>query len=349
MISAKIIEHHLQFKKPAGTSRGVLLEKPTWYIVLEHGISKSRGIGEVSLIPGLSIDPVEKMPKLLEDLCQTINSDSIPSSQEYMEYPAIQFGLETALEDLAFAEEFSPYPGEFANGKKQTPINGLIWMGDEAFMHEQIEEKIAAGFDCIKLKIGAIDFDTELSLLQSIREKFSPSEIEIRVDANGAFSPEEALFKLEQLAKYHLHSIEQPIKQGQWNEMAALCATSPIPIALDEELIEIHDSGDRMQMLEFIRPQFIILKPSLVGGIQSSNNWIELAEQRNIGWWATSALESNVGLNAIAQWTGNLETSMPQGLGTGQLFTNNIDSPLTIKKGHLFFDNSKSWDSSLFD
>ena len=222
-------------------------------------------------------------------------------------------------------------------------------MGDPESMLEQIQEKLNSGFNCLKMKIGAIDFQSELDILKSIRSQFSAQEIELRVDANGAFSPEDALDKLESLSKYDIHSIEQPIKQGQWNQMAALCANTPIPIALDEELIGVLDAGDQQQMLDFIRPQYIILKPSLIGGIQASNKWIEMAEKRKIGWWATSALESNIGLNGIAQWVSNISTQMPQGLGTGQLFTNNINSPLTINKGHLLMDESKIWDTSIFE
>ena len=348
MIKAKIITHHLNFKKPAGTSRGVLLDKPTWYLVLKHQLTNSTGIGECSLIPGLSLDSLEYVEQKLNEIANRINANDIPKLIEYIEYPSIQFALETALEDLAFAENFNPYPGDFSLGKKQIPINGLVWMGDESFMQQQIQEKINNGFKCIKLKIGAIDFQTELNLLKAIRSKFSAKEIEIRVDANGAFTPETAMQKLEQLSKLNIHSIEQPIKQDQWNQMAALCANSPIPIALDEELIGVLDTGDQLQMLEFIRPQYIILKPSLIGGIQAANTWIDIAESKNIGWWATSALESNIGLNAIAQWVSNINTDMPQGLGTGQLFTNNISSPLTIKNGELYHNTEPNWNTDLF-
>lgn len=347
MIKAKLVENHLQFNRPAGTSRGVLTEKPTWFIVLQHQLTKSFGVGECSLIPGLSIDPLETVESTLIEVVNRINNNDIPSLKEYTNFPAIQFALETALQDLAFEPDFTPYPGLFSNSKKQIQINGLIWMGSEDYMAQQITEKLKQGFNCVKLKIGAIDFDTELSLLKSIRRKFSDSEIEIRVDANGAFKPDEAIRKLELLSKFNIHSIEQPIKQDQWNYMAALCANSPIPIALDEELIGVIDHGDQQQMLDFIRPQYIILKPSLVGGIQACNEWIQFAEKRNIGWWATSALESNIGLNAIAQWASNLDTKMPQGLGTGQLFSNNIHSPLTIKNGHLLNDPNLNWNKSI--
>jgi o-succinylbenzoate synthase len=315
---------------------------------LQHSLTNSKGIGECSIIPGLSLDNSDQIETILNEVVNRINANDIPKISEYWEYPAIQFALETALEDLAYEANFSPYPGGFSQGHKSIPINGLVWMGTEASMSEQIQDKINAGFDCIKLKIGAIDFQAELDLLRAIRSRFSENEIEIRVDANGAFDANNAMVKLDQLSRFHIHSIEQPIKQNQWNHMAALCANSPIPIALDEELIGVADPGDQQQMLDFIRPQYIILKPSLIGGIGASNTWIKTAEQKNIGWWATSALESNIGLNAIAQWVSNLETHMPQGLGTGQLFTNNIDSPLTINNGHLVTDNNLSWDKKLF-
>ncbi len=349
MIKAKIVTNHLQFKQPAGTSRGILQSKPTWYLILTHGLTQSTGIGECSIIPGLSLDDPQEIERQLKIVTSRINSNDIPKLEELTDWPAIQFALETALEDLAFQDDFSPYPSNFEKGKKSIPINGLVWMGNKEFMQEQIQQKIKEGFSCIKLKIGAIDFNTELSLLASIREKFSPEEIEIRVDANGAFSVEDAPQKLEELAKFHIHSIEQPIKQDQWKDMAILTANSPIPIALDEELIGISDKGYQIQMLNFIQPQYIILKPSLLGGIAASEQWISIAEKNNIGWWATSALESNVGLNAIAQWVSNKKTNMPQGLGTGKLFTNNIESPLTISNGTLTHDASKMWDKSIFE
>ena len=346
MISATLIPNHLQFKLPAGTSRGVLQTKPTWFLVLKHHLTGNIGVGECSVIPKLSIDDKPEIENELRKLVQRINANDVPSIDEYYEWPAIQFALETALEDLAYSDSFSPYPGEFSKGEKNIPINGLVWMGSEDFMHTQIQQKIEDGFDCIKMKIGAIDFETELSLLKSIRKKFSPSQIELRVDANGAFSASEAMSKLDRLAKFKIHSIEQPIKQNQWKEMALLTANSPIPIALDEELIGITDKGLQIQMMNFIKPQYIILKPSLLGGTQASDQWISIAENMNIGWWATSALESNIGLNAIAQWVSNKKIDMPQGLGTGKLFTNNIDSPLTIKSGELIYDLNKTWNTS---
>jgi o-succinylbenzoate synthase len=296
------------------------------------------------LIPKLSSDPVQQVPNKLQEIAEFIHAGNTPNIADYYEFPAIQFAVESALRDVAHAELNAPFPGKFEQGKN-IPINGLIWMGDKAFMTQQIKEKIAQGFNCIKLKIGAIDFDTELQILKGIREEFSASDMEIRVDANGAFSPEEALHKLEQLATFELHSIEQPIKQGQWAEMARLCHESPLPIALDEELIGIHDTANKIEVLSFIQPQYIILKPSLIGGFTHSDEWITLAEQHGIGWWATSALESNIGLNAIAQWVSHKNTQMPQGLGTGGLFTNNINAPLVVEKGYLTYDANGTWQS----
>lgn len=349
LITADVITHPLKFKLPAGTSRGILKTKPTWFLMLRHTLTGSIGIGECSIIPQLSIDDPSEIENQLIDLKKQINSGTIPPLDHYKEWPAVQFALETALNDLAYEEPFSPYPGHFSTSKKTIHINGLIWMGHEDFMLQQIQEKLKSGFTCIKIKIGAIDFETELQLLKSIRNKFDSSQIEIRVDANGAFSFNEAMPKLEQLSKFELHSIEQPIATNQWKEMASLCANSPIDIALDEELIGVIDSGDRAQMLHFIQPQYIILKPSLIGGTESADDWISIAEKNNMGWWATSALESNIGLNAIAQWVSNKNVSMPQGLGTGQLFTNNIDSPLEIHNGSLINNPKTNWDMSIFE
>ena len=216
-------------------------------------------------------------------------------------------------------------------------------MGSQDFMLEQIMEKMNAGFTCIKLKIGAIDFEKELELLRFIRAHFTASQMEIRVDANGAFAYMEALSKLSQLAEFELHSIEQPIKNGQPDKMAKLCLETPLPIALDEELIGCVNIEDKANLLDRIAPQFIILKPSFVGGFAGTQEWIDLAQERGIGWWITSALESNVGLNAIAQWTHTLNPDMPQGLGTGALYTNNIDAPLVVENGALWYDPKKGW------
>jgi o-succinylbenzoate synthase len=259
------------------------------------------------------------------------------------QFPSMRFALETALLDLIHGGKRRIVPNDFYDKGTPIPINGLVWMGDREDMWKQIEEKLAAGFECIKIKIGAIDFDQECVLLELIREQFQSTDISIRVDANGAFSPKEAMQKLQRLASYEIHSIEQPIRQGNLKEMARLCADSPVPIALDEELIGIISLADKIKLLKTIRPQFIILKPTLLGGLLSTKEWITIAEELGIGWWITSALEGNIGLNAVAQFTATYVTDLPQGLGTGQLYHNNISSPLTISKGTLTYGKHSKW------
>ena len=335
----------LNFKRPSGTSRGIMTTKETWFIILESG--DKRGIGECGILRGLSIDDRPDYEEKLKWACANVDKELSYLLNELVEFPSIQFGLEAALKSLESSDKFHLFPSAFTRSEDHIPINGLIWMGEEAFMKSQIEEKIEAGFSCIKMKIGAIDFNTELSVLKSIRKEFSVSDIELRVDANGAFAPHEALEKLKRLSEFELHSIEQPIKQGQLEAMAGLCEQTPLPIALDEELIGVFDVTEKTKLLQTIQPQYIILKPSLVGGFKGSKEWITLAEQQNSGWWITSALESNIGLNAIAQWTYTLENKMPQGLGTGSLFTNNFDSPLTVKNGTLRYNKKLNWNLEL--
>ncbi|MEN8816757.1 MAG: o-succinylbenzoate synthase [Nonlabens sp.] len=340
-MKAMIQKYVLNFKQPAGTSRGVLKTKNTWFLILDNGVKK--GIGEINMFQGLSIDDRPGFEEKLQWTCNYISISPAEMMQELKEWPSILFGYEMAIKSLQSSDPFTLFPSMFTEGQDSISINGLVWMGDQEFMIQQLEEKLKAGFDCIKMKIGAIDFDAEISLLKLIRSRFRESEITIRVDANGAFTPDNAMQKLEEISKYQVHSIEQPIKQGQWQEMAALCEQTPLDIALDEELIGLYDREEKMKCLETIKPQYIILKPALVGGFQSSREWINLATERNINWWMTSALESNVGLNAIAQFTYTLGNKMPQGLGTGSLYTNNIDAPLEIKKGHLWCNTSTGW------
>ena len=335
----------LNFKRPSGTSRGVMTEKETWFLLLEE--NGKIGVGECGLLRGLSIDDRPDYEEKLQWVCQNIHLGKDQLWQELLEFPSIQFGIEMAFLSLQAESTFELFPSDFTKGKEAIVINGLVWMGEEAFMKQQIEEKLAGGFTCIKLKIGAIDFQQELDLLAFIRKHFDESTIEIRVDANGAFSPEEALEKLQLLSQYNLHSIEQPIKAGQFEAMQQLCKQTPFPIALDEELIGVFAYEDKVKLLETIQPQYIILKPSFIGGIKGSLEWIEIAEKMNIGWWITSALESNVGLNAIAQFTYTLNNKMPQGLGTGGLYTNNFDCPLEIKKGQLVYNTKLDWDFKL--
>ncbi len=332
----------LDFKRPSGTSRGVLTTKETWFLILKE---KERfGIGECGILRTLSIDDRPDYEEKLKWVCKNIHLPKDELLEELIEFPSIQFGLEMALKSFEAENPFELFPSVFTEGKASIPINGLIWMGEEAFMLEQIQQKLEQGFSCIKLKIGAIDFEKEITLLKSIRKKYSAEEIELRVDANGAFKPEEALQKLQRLSELDLHSIEQPIKQGQFQEMAKLCAATPLPIALDEELIGVFSVTKKEELLQTIQPQYIILKPSLIGGFKGTQEWIDLAEKYNIGWWITSALESNVGLNAIAQFTYTKQTKMPQGLGTGSLYTNNIESPLAVKGEQLTYQSQGIWD-----
>ncbi|MFY7811856.1 MAG: o-succinylbenzoate synthase, partial [Flavobacterium sp.] len=266
---------------------------------------------------------------------------------ELKEFPSIQFGIEMAFLSLKSNDSFILFPSQFTDNNKGIKINGLVWMGEKSFMKKQIEEKIEMGFTCIKLKIGAIDFEQELSLLHYIRQNFDEKTIEIRVDANGAFLHNVAIDRLKKLSDYKIHSIEQPIASGNWEEMARLCEANILPIALDEELIGVFEIKKKKQLLNYIKPHYIILKPSLIGGIKGSNEWINIAQNHKINWWITSALESNVGLNAIAQYTYTLFTTMPQGLGTGGLYLNNFASPLEIEKGFLHYHNHKTWDFTL--
>ncbi|MCF1191581.1 o-succinylbenzoate synthase [Mangrovimonas sp. AS39] len=344
-MTAEYKQHQLQFKKPSGTSRGILKTKETLFIILEQ--NGKRGIGECGILRGLSADDRPDYEHQLKWTCHNISLGLPALYEANKEFPSIQFGLEMAFKSLESQTPFELFPSAFTKGEESIAINGLIWMGNEDFMKEQIESKLSTGFNCIKMKIGAIDFETEFKLLKSIRKTFSKEEIEIRVDANGAFPPSEALDKLKKLAELDLHSIEQPIKQGQFQEMAQLCELTPLPIALDEELIGVFDVTSKQELLQTIKPQYIILKPSFVGGWQGSQEWINLAEKESIGWWITSALESNVGLNAIAQWTYTLNNKMPQGLGTGGLFTNNFDSPLTVSNGTLQYQNNLNWKFNL--
>lgn len=332
-MEATYLQYLLQFKRPSGTSRGVLLDKETFILTIsEEG---RKGVGECAVFRGLSFDDRPDYEEKMKWFCENINQDSIFLKEELKEFPSIWFGYEQAIQNLKFGDSIY-FPSEFTEGKSAIAINGLIWMGDAGYMEEQIQEKLDKGFHCIKLKIG-VDWKSEHVILQKLREKFSKDQLELRVDANGGFGKEEAVVVLQQLADLHIHSIEQPIKAGNWEDMAELCAGTPTPIALDEELIGIIDPEKKKQLLETIQPQYIILKPALVGGFSGSDEWIALAGQQNIGWWITSALESNIGLNAIAQYTFTKKNPMPQGLGTGALFVNNFESDLELRNELLWF------------
>ena len=344
-MTANYYKYILNFKQPSGTSRGILKTKETWFIVLND--NGKQGIGECGILRGLSVDDQPNYEDILKWTCLNIHLGLETLLDELVKFPSIQFGLEMAMMSLNSKSPFELFPSKFTQGEDKIPINGLIWMGTETFMKQQIKDKVEAGFNCIKLKIGAIDFDTELNLLKSIRNEYSSKDIELRVDANGAFLPETALEKLKYLSEYDLHSIEQPIQPRLFEAMAELCRNSPLPIALDEELIGVFSVTKKKELLQMIQPQYIILKPSFVGGFKGSSEWIALAEQMNIGWWMTSALESNVGLNAIAQWTYTLQNTLHQGLGTGSLFTNNFDSPLRVKNGTLRHEKKISWNFNI--
>jgi o-succinylbenzoate synthase len=340
-LKAQYKKHTLQFLRPVGTSRGIYTTKDSWFLFLSIG--EKTGIGECSLLKGLSIDDGPNFEQKLTEVCDQINKDIFNFDQPLCEFPAIQFGIETALLDLKNGGIHNLFPSEFTQGKVGIVTNGLIWMGDKTYMRQQIAQKLEKGFSCIKLKIGAIDWPTERELINEMRCQFSASELTIRVDANGAFTTHQAPEVLEELEKLKVHSIEQPIKAGLWEEMAKLCETSPIPIALDEELIGIFPKEKKSELIQIIKPQYLIIKPSLLGGFRASDEWISLAEEMYIGWWATSALESNIGLNAIAQRTFTKNNPLPQGLGTGMLFSNNIDSPLTLQGEKLFYDATRIW------
>jgi o-succinylbenzoate synthase len=340
-LKASYHKYTLDFKQPSGTSRGVMTHKETWLIVIQNNHKK--GVGECGILRGLSCDDRPDYEEKLAWTCENIHLGVDQLWEALIEFPSIQFGVEMAFQSLASENPFLLFPSSFTDGQKSIPINGLIWMGNEAFMKQQIEVKLAEGFHCLKLKIGAIDFDEELKLLGYIRQNFTPEEVEIRVDANGAFCKSQALDKLNQLSGFKLHSIEQPIQKNNTDSMSELCKSSPIPIALDEELIGVFSFEEKEQLLLKIMPQYIILKPSFVGGFRGTNEWILLAEKYNIKWWITSALESNIGLNAIAQWTFLKGNKMPQGLGTGSLYTNNFDCQLEVSKGQLWFNNVKEF------
>ena len=339
MMKAHFKKHTLIFKNPSGTSRGVLLKKDSWFLILSK--DRKSGIGECSILKGLSYDDHPDFEKTLAMLCNQITRGE--TLLDLTSWPAIKMGYEMALLSLKGIHSYELFPSFFTKGSKSIPINGLVWMGSYDFMKQQIDALLSKGFNCIKIKIGALNFDEELRLIAQLRKRYDAKTISIRVDANGAFLFSEALSKLQKLSAFRLHSIEQPIATKQWENMAFLCKKTPIPIALDEELIGVFSKALQIQMLDQICPQYLVFKPTLLGGFSSTLQWLSLAKEKGIDWWITSALESNIGLNAIAQFTFLKNISLPQGLGTGSLFTNNIESPLVIKKGCLWTDNSISW------
>lgn len=337
----EISERTLHFKQPAGTSRGVYTTRQSYYLTItDDDCPDIKGVGECATLPDLSCDAVPEYFKILSDICRMVEQTGYIPYEMLRPYPSILFGLETAFAQLEANGSTRLYDTPFGRGEEGITINGLVWMGTFEEMYSRLEAKLKAGFHCVKLKIGAIDFNKELDLIKHIREAFDKHTIELRVDANGGFTPENAMARLEALAQYDIHSIEQPIKQHQWGEMARLCKETPLPIALDEELIGVNVKSMKEYLLDTIRPQYIILKPSLHGGMYGCNEWIQMAKERGIGSWITSALESNVGLNAIAHYcaqTYGPAVSMPQGLGTGQLFTDNIEMPLVIEGDKIWY------------
>ena len=340
MLKASYKKYQLQFKFNALTSRGGMNVKNGYYLLISD--EQYTGIGECSFIEGLSIDDLANYEATLQLLCEHITSGHAEPLPALDRFPSIKAGWEMAKKDLENGGVKILYPSAFTHGKAQIPINGLIWMGNRAFMLQQLTQKLEDGFKCIKLKVGAINFEEEVMLLDFIRQKFPPDVIEIRLDANGAFNPSDVFTKLDTLSKFGIHSIEQPVRQGQLELMAQVCNASPIPVALDEELIDLRDIK-KDELIRFIKPDYLILKPTLLGGFESCNEWINLAAEKNVAWWATSALESNIGLNAIAQWIFTKSETVVQGLGTGGLYTNNVSSPLFISKGYLGYNPLMPW------
>jgi len=351
----------LHFRMEAGTSRGVLTQKTSWILkITDEEQPGVVGYGECGPLPGLSVDDVPDFGAQLTEVCSLFNqlelevfpfNLAIILQQVIPEHlPSVRFGIEMALLDYMNGGQKIQYKNAFSRGEKGLPMNGLIWMGSYDHMISQIEEKLAQGYTTLKIKVGAIDFNQECLILESVRSRFPASQITLRVDANGAFQPDDVYDKLKRLSQYELHSIEQPIRAGQMELLTELCASSPVPVALDEELIGVTDYRKKFALLKKTQPPFIILKPTLLGGFQHCKEWIEIATRLSIGWWMTSALESNIGLNAIAQFTASFDNQMPQGLGTGQLYHNNFASPLKTDHGYLFCDQQQNWDlSSLSD
>ena len=346
MYQIELSSRILHFIQPAGTSRGVYTTRQSYYVTLsDDNVPGIVGIGECATLPDLSCDamPPKEYERILKGFCDDLCQSGKIDKEAMRPYPSMLFGLETAKRQLDNGGRIDLFNTPFGRGEEGITINGLIWMGTFDEMFQRLEAKLKAGFHCVKLKIGAIDFEKELRLIQHIRQHFSRKEVELRVDANGGFTPDNAMQRLEALAKYDIHSIEQPIRQHQWKEMARLCKNSPLPIALDEELIGVNDLTEKNRLLDTIQPQYIILKPSLHGGISGTREWIKLAKERGIGSWITSALESNIGLNAIAQLTADIygpHITMAQGLGTGQLFSDNIPMPLEIRGEQLWVNNT---------
>ena len=331
----------LHFSFTARTSRETMTLRPTWYIKLWDSETPGvYGIGECAHFAGLSAEPTDGFETKLNDLCHSLNHGR---HVDISRWSSLKMGLECALLDLENGGQRILFPGDFVENRSEVVINGLVWMGSADEMLARIDSKLSQGFRCLKMKIGGVRFNDELRLLDHIRMSFPPDKLTLRLDANGAFTPENAMEHLDRLANFDIHSIEQPIRAGQLDKMSYLCENSPIPIALDEELIGVHDISEMRRLLYFTSPQYIVLKPTLCGGLSGADMWIHVAKEKNIGWWITSALESNIGLNAIAQWTAALSPDMPQGLGTGMLYIDNIASPLYLDRDTLHYNPDIKW------
>jgi o-succinylbenzoate synthase len=326
-----------------------MYQKPVWYIFLyDNERQETKGIGECSYIPGLNAENENDIDKKIEEICNVINRGDFDFNRGLPSYPSINFGIETALTDLQSGGERQLFPSDFVSGKAYIPINGLIWMGKRDDLIQQINDKLRKNYRCLKLKIGALDFDEELEILSYIRRHADSKKLELRVDANGAFKPSNVMKVLEKLSRFDVHSIEQPIPKGQWKDMAYICNNSPVPIALDEELSGHLSSDEKAALINQIKPQYLVLKPGLLGGFNQAIEYIQLARKMGISWWITSSLESNIGLSAIAQWTYTLGNNMPQGLGTGLLYKENVQCPLELSGDRLCFNTQKKWDLSFF-
>ncbi|MBK7297758.1 MAG: o-succinylbenzoate synthase [Flavobacteriales bacterium] len=350
MINARWIERTLEPAFPLGTSKGTINARTVWYLIAWHtDRPEIKGIGEAALFPGHSSESPEQVRTKLAELCARTSDWEHRLITDLVPVPSVRFAVEQVLKDLKVGDTKLMFPSTFTIGQSGIPINGLVWMGDKDTMRKRLREQIEGGNRCIKMKIGALGIDDELELLKSVREEFSASDIALRVDANGAFNARNAMQILQQLADLEIESIEQPIPPGQYEAMSELCSATPIPIALDEDLIGVNHRDAKIQLLELVIPQHIVIKPSLVGGWADAQEWIDLAQARDIGWWVTSALESSIGLNAIAQWVATLNVSVPQGLGTGKVYQNNVPSPLETEGGALWYRPEKQWDLSRFD
>lgn len=338
-IDVHVHPHRLKFRFPAGTSRGVYLTRDILVLELVDTVTGAFGFGECAPLPDLSIDaaPMEVLERrLLAAALHSIRHGG-PDAEALRGHPSVLFALETAWRHLRTGSP-ALYETAFSKGAAGIPINGLVWMGTFEEMRARIDAKLSEGFTCLKLKIGAIDFEDEFELLRRIRRRWSPEDLVVRVDANGGFTPGEAMAKLDRLATLGLHSIEQPVKAGMTDVLARICRESPLPVALDEELIRVTGADDRRRLLEEVRPAHVVIKPGLHGGFAGAAEWISEAKRIGAGWWITSALESNIGLNAIAQWTARFAPAAHQGLGTGALFTENFGKGIRVERGRLHFD-----------